>query len=162
MPSMRVALVAALVAAFALPAAVSAQPGSTGAFASPLSPRNANYTIAARLDPATRTITGSETIMWRNTTSTPATELQFHLYWNAWKNTRSTFMRERALAGGSSAEPSRRADEWARIEVGTVKIDGVDRTATKRFIAPDDDNADDETVMAVPLTQPLGPGATAT
>ena len=40
----------------------------TGASAQPLSPRNANYTIAARLDPATRTITGSETIIWRNIT----------------------------------------------------------------------------------------------
>lgn len=159
---MRGPLVAALFAVFALPAAVRTQPGSTGRFDSPLSPRNANYTIVARLDPATRTITGSETITWRNTTSTPAADLQFHLYWNAWKNTRSTFMRERALAGGASAELSRRAGEWGRIEVGTVTVDGVDRTATKRFITPDDDNADDETVMAVPLTEPLGPGATAT
>jgi len=60
------------------------QTGSTGAFATPLSPRNANYTITARLDPAARTITGSETITWRNITSTAATEQQFHLYWNAW------------------------------------------------------------------------------
>jgi len=159
---MRGALAAALVAAFALPAAVSAQPGSTGAFSSPLSVRNANYTIVARLDPVTRTIDGSETITWRNTTSKPAAELQFHLYWNAWKNTRSTFMRERALAGGAAAELPRRADEWGRIEVGAVTVDGVDRTATRRFITPDDDNADDETVMAVPLTEPVAPGGTAT
>jgi len=83
---------------------VSAQPGTSGAITPPLSPRNANYTITARLDPAARTITGSETITWRNLTSRPATELQFHLYWNAWKNPRSTFMRELALSGSSDDE----------------------------------------------------------
>ena len=70
---------------------------SPGVLTPPLSPRNASYTITARLDPATRIITGSETIAWRNITSRPAVDLQFHLYWNAWKNKRSTFMRERAL-----------------------------------------------------------------
>ena len=91
----------------------------TGVVDPPRSPRNANYTIAARLDPATRTITATETIAWRNITGHPAGELQFHLYWNAWKNNRTTFMRERALAGGSRSP--RAADEWGRIEVTAVK-----------------------------------------
>jgi hypothetical protein len=132
------------------------QPAASGAVR-PQSPRNANYTIAARLDPATRTITGSEVIAWRNITSAPATDVQFHLYWNAWKNTRSTFMRERALAGG--AGPDRTPNEWGRIDVSAITIAGVDRTASKRFIAPDDDNPEDETVMAVPLAAPVAPGA---
>jgi hypothetical protein len=140
---------------------VSAQPGRGGAIAPPLSPRNANYTITARLDPSTRTITGSETITWRNLTSRAATELQFHLYWNAWKNDRSTFMRELALSGSSDDHP-RTADDWARLDVNTIRIGGVDRTAARRFIAPDDDNQDDETVMVVGLAQPVAPGATAT
>jgi peptidase M1-like protein len=139
---------------------VVAQPGRSGGITPPLSPRNANYAITARLDPATRTITGSETITWRNITSRAATELRFHLYWNAWKNARSTFMRERELAG--SSDDGRAARDWARIDVTTIKIGGVDRTAAKHFIAPDDDNQDDETVMAVGLPQPVEPGATAT
>ncbi|HEX3644087.1 MAG TPA: M1 family metallopeptidase [Vicinamibacterales bacterium] len=123
----------------------------------PLSPRNANYTITARLDPATRTITGSETIAWRNITSAPAADLQFHLYWNAWKNTRSTFMRERALGGEN--DRGRRPDEWAHIDVTSITVGGADRTASKRFIAPDDDNPSDETVMSVPLARPVEAGA---
>jgi aminopeptidase N len=146
---------------FALGSPGSAQPESTGAFATPLSPRNANYTITARLDPATRTITGSETIIWRNITSKPAADLQFHLYWNAWKNTRSTFMRERAIGSGSD-DRRRRADEWASIDVTAITVAGSDRTASKRFIAPDDENPNDETVMSVPLAQPIEPGASAT
>jgi hypothetical protein len=159
---MRRALLTTAAAALAGAAIVSAQPGRSGAITPPLSPRNANYTIAARLDPATRTITGSETITWRNISTIAATELQFHLYWNAWKDTRSTFMRERALGSSSDRERARTADDWARIDVTTIKVGGDDRTATKRFIAPDDDNPDDQTVMAVRLAQPIEPGGTAT
>ena len=161
MRPMRVALLAAIVAALTRTAIVSAQPGGAGVMVPPLSPRNANYTITARLDPATRTVTGSETIAWRNITTTAATEFQFHLYWNAWKDNRSTFMRERALGASSGAERTRSADEFGRIDVATIKVGGIDRTATKRFIAPDDDNPDDQTVMVVPLTQPIEPGGSA-
>jgi hypothetical protein len=124
------------------------------------SPRNASYTITARLDPATRTITGSESITWRNLTAAPATELQFHLYWNAWINTRTTFMRERALGGGRQ-DPPRAADEWARVDITGVRVLGRDLTATRRFIAPDDDNPNDQTVMSIPLPEPIAPGASA-
>jgi hypothetical protein len=154
MPRMRSALAIAVLLVLAATGA-SAQP-----LPRPLSPRNANYTITARLDPATRTITGSETIAWRNITSAPATDLQFHLYWNAWKNTRSTFMRERALGGDS--DHGRRPDEWARIDVTSITIGGAERTASKRFIAPDDENPSDETVMSVPLAQPVEAGASVT
>ena len=65
-----------------------------------------------------------------NITAAPAADLQFHLYWNAWKNTRSTFMRERKLAGDS--ERGRRPDERARIEVTAIAVDGADGTSTKR------------------------------
>ena len=125
MRRMRRLLIASLFAAsvVAAPAAQDADLRSTASAASmsgvmtpPLSPRNANYTITARLDPATRTITGSETITWRNITGRPAADLQFHLYWNAWKNTRSTFMRERALGGGTDdrAPPTRRVGAHRR------------------------------------------------
>src|SRR3954468_3766904 len=151
----------AVVASVFLSAAASAQPGTDGSLNPPRSPRNADYTISARLDPATRTITGTEVITWRNLTVKPAADLQFHLYWNAWKNPRSTFMREQALAG-SEAGAARSLNEWGRIDVGSVIVGGVDRTASRRFVAPDDENADDETMMDVPLATPIAPGSTAT
>ena len=109
-------------ASFLAAATASAAPtaSQSGVMTPPLSPRNASYTIAARLDPATRTITGSETITWRNITNRPAADLQFHLYWNAWKNTHSTFMRERALGGNEDEDRRRRPDEWARLEITAV------------------------------------------
>jgi hypothetical protein len=152
---------AALLVSMLAAAGAFAQPAATGSLTPARSPRNANYTITARLDPATRTITGSEVITWRNITSKPVSDLPFHLYWNAWKNTRSTFMREQALAGFGGVD-ARTANELGRIDVSTVVAGGVDRTASRRFVAPDDDNADDETVMDVPLASPIPPGATTT
>ena len=142
----------------------SAQPGTTGVMNPPLSPRNANYTIAATLDPATRAITATETIVWRNITSRPATDLQFHLYWNAWRDTTSTFMRERAFSGGGD-RTSRNVGDWARIDISSITLTApaaADLTPSQRFIAPDDGNEDDRTVMRVPLPQPVGPGQTVT
>ena len=75
------------------------QPSTEVTPADARSPRNANYSIDVRLDHQTRTLTGREVITWRNITSRPTSELQFHLYFNAWKNTSSTWMRERLLAG---------------------------------------------------------------
>ncbi|MBI3493386.1 MAG: M1 family metallopeptidase [Acidobacteria bacterium] len=137
-----------------------------GVIVPPLSPRNANYTIAAQLDPATRTIAGSETITWRNITSKPAVDLEFHLYWNAWKNPRSTFMRERAMARQTGGAPPA-ANDWSHIDVTSIVVSRsgsapATLTASKRFIAPDDENPDDETVMAVPLPEPVAPGETVT
>jgi hypothetical protein len=129
----------------------------------PLSPRNANYSIDARLNPSSRTITGSELITWRNISTKTATELQFHLYWNAWRDNRSTWLREASLGANRPLTDPRERD-WGRIDVSSIALvagDGFaasDLTALKHFIAPDDGNPDDQTVMAVPLPQPVAPG----
>lgn len=119
-----------------------------------LSPRNASYDIDVRLDHGARTLTGRETIRWRNISTHTATELQFHLYWNAWRNDESTWMRERRLAGDREKP---REDAWGSTTVTSIRVAGVDLTTEKRFIAPDDGNAADQTVMSVPLTTPVGP-----
>jgi hypothetical protein len=130
----------------------------------PRSPRNASYTIAARLDPASRTLTGEQLLTWRNTSTIPATSLRFHLYYNAWRNTRSSWMRELALAGAPELADRPEAD-WGWIEVTSLKLVGtsgapLDLTAALRFIAPDDGNVDDRTVAELPLSAPVAPGET--
>src|SRR6185295_10370788 len=131
----------------------------------PLSPRNANYTIDVTLDAAGHTITGSEVITWRNITTRTATDLQFHLYWNAWKHDRTTFMRERAQSGFGGGSRMRTEADRSRMDVTSLQITSpVSANLTTRihFIQPDDNNPDDETVMAVPLPQPIAPGGSAT
>ncbi len=152
-----------LLAAASLTASVaSAQTAGlavTGALNPPRSPRNASYSIDARLDPATRTITGSEVIAWRNITTKTVNDLQFHLYWNAWRTDRSTWLREAALGGFRYL--NRREEDRGRIDITSVVLvaaSRIDLTAARHFIQPDDGNRDDETVMAVPLPQPVAPG----
>ncbi|MEX1130261.1 MAG: M1 family metallopeptidase [Vicinamibacterales bacterium] len=147
------------------PAAAPPQDRSAAPVAAPdaLSPRNANYRITARLDPATRTITGDETITWRNTSNTPASTLQFHLYYNAWRNTRSSWMRGRML-GGNTPLAGRPSEDWGWIDLSRMRVlrgGAADDVFTQlRFIAPDDGNAEDRTVVEAPLAEPVQPGET--
>jgi hypothetical protein len=122
------------------------------------SPRNANYSITARLDPATHTIAGSETIEWRNITSRATSELQVHLYWNAWRDERSTWQRERGLS--TRVRPPGNAA--SHIDIRRLTVRGADAandlTSRLQFIAPDDGNADDRTVVKVDLPRAAAPG----
>lgn len=124
------------------------------------SPRNANYTLIASLQPATRTIAGRGQLTWRNTSTTPASELRFHLYWNAWRDASSTWLREAARAG-------MRVGSVPESERGTIDLTALARVTAEgredllpgaRFIAPDDGNENDRTVLSVPLGQPVPPG----
>lgn len=130
------------------------------------SPRNANYIIEARLDPASRTITGTETIRWRNIGRAPATDLRIHLYWNAWRNSASTWMREVRLAGDPEHLADRPEGDWSAIDLTALAIVGPDESvgadllSSLTFVHPDDDNEDDRTLARVPLPAPVAPGET--
>jgi hypothetical protein len=130
------------------------------------SARNANYAIDAALDAQAHMISGRAVVTWRNTSSAATSELRVHLYYNAWKNARSTWMREARLARPGRTD-NVRPDDWGWIEVNGIRLlpgDGspVDLTSRKRYIAPDDGNAEDQTVMAIPLPGPVGPGESVT
>lgn len=127
------------------------------------SPRNASYRIQVNLNPRTRTLTATENITWRNITANPTSELQFHVYWNAWIDTSSTWMRETMRTRGVHRPP----DDFAQVTIGGISDDSVlmgdpasDLTSKIRYIAPDDGNTDDRTVMVVPLPRPVQPGET--
>jgi hypothetical protein len=148
------------VAVLVLASSIAAQ--DTGA----LSRRNANYTIEARLDAVQKTLDAREVLQWRNDTSVPARELWFHLYWNAWKNNRSTWLKEAAI-GFRGFGPNRREvkeGDWSYCDVRSVKVlDGnagpaSDITSKLHFAAPDDNNIDDQTVLVAPLPKPVNPG----
>ena len=136
---------------------------ATGAAAQ--SPRNASYSIDVTLDHAARTLTGREVLTWRNISPLTTSELRFHLYYNAWRNTRSTWMRERIL-GLSLALHDRPEADWGWIDVTRIRLLAagdslpIDLTADAAFVAPDDGNTDDRTVMAVRLPAPVAPGET--
>ncbi|KAA0252164.1 MAG: M1 family peptidase [Acidobacteria bacterium] len=117
-----------------------------------------DYDIRVRLDPEKRAFTGTETLLWTNPSQDTVQELLFHLYWNAFRNNRSTFFRE---SGGQLRGD--RADEergWGFIDVTSMTWDGQDLRPGFRFVSPDDGNPDDRTVLSVSLPRPVGPGET--
>jgi hypothetical protein len=127
------------------------------------SPRNANYTIAARLDPESRTIEGSLVLEWRNTSEQSLSSFPFHLYWNAFRNNLSTTARGRSRRWSRRELADDRSFGW--IQVHTVRRLGDDEaeedlTPTLRYLHPDG-NEDDRTVMEVSSERPVAPGETA-
>ena len=141
-----------------------AAPAPLPSVAPPRSPRNASSIITARLDPASRTLHGEELLTWRNTTTATAKSLQFHLYYNAWRNSRSTWMRELRYVQGMEASARPPESDWGWTDITSLRViragPPVDATTRIRFIAPDDGNAEDRTVAEVPLDRPVGPGET--
>jgi len=120
------------------------------------------YTMAAKLDPATRTVKGRYALVWKNHTPDTIPDLYFHLYLNAFKNIDSTFMRESAISRRPERlrewKASTEQDRWGWVDVDRIQIvNGPDLTSSKSFVHPDGDNAADQTVMRVALPQPIPP-----
>ena len=131
-----------------------------GGYRSPLFIAACLLAGAAILDPAARTLTGSGRLTWRNLSRQRVTELRFHLYWNAWRDAKSSFMRTLQLTGDTQVQ-ARRPEDWASIDVTKLAVaGGADLLGGARFIAPDDNNPDDRTVLLVPLERPVAPGET--
>ncbi len=127
-------------------------------FKQPLSPRIVTYHISVALDPVQKMLNGKETLTWRNTSTDRVGELRFHLYFNAFKNSESTFMRE---SGGVNRGFELAEGGWGWIDVTSMKTaEGEDLTGRIEFIHPDDDNASDQSVIRVPLSKPVLPGQT--
>ena len=125
--------------------------------APPVRPPVVEYTIDVKLDPATKKLTGRERLVWRNPSDDVVSELQFHLYLNAFRNRESLFMREsggrlRSDRFGSSGS------EFGWIEIRSMRrSDGEELTKSIRFIHPESKEGDDRTVISVPLKRPVPP-----
>jgi hypothetical protein len=127
-----------------------------GMFSEPLSPRIANYTMDVQLDVNSHSITGVEQLVWKNTSTVPVVELQFHLYLNAFKSKNTTFFKNARSRTSASFSDSEKTGwiEISRMETG----DGTDVTDRIEFIRPDDENEQDSTVIRVPLDKAVEPG----
>jgi hypothetical protein len=127
------------------------------------SPRNASYTIQARLDPAAHTIEGTLVLEWRNVADVPLQTFPFHLYWNAFRNNLSTSARGEGRRAARAREGDRGFGYTQVRSVRLVRPGGAptDITPSLRYVSPDDRNPDDRTVMEVRAPAPVPPGGTA-
>ncbi len=130
-----------------------------------VSARTANYDIDVTLEPSTRTLTGTELITWHNQGSIAAYSIRLHLYWNAFRNTNSTWLKQRQLVGDKPFAAAA-ADDFGYTNVTKITIvnadgsDGADLMKDFRFISPDDQNTDDRSLAAASLADAVEPGET--
>ncbi len=156
------ALLALGVFAAGLPALAQPAPGGAGGamkppviFPTPMSPRNANYTISVTLDAKTHRLTGTEHIVWRNITDAPARDAWFHLYLNAFANDHTVFMTE---SGGQLRGMRFNDKNWGYCSVKSIALAGPDGSAVPlEQLFP----REDHTVMRVELPEPVPPGGDA-
>jgi hypothetical protein len=122
----------------------------------PLSQRVVAYSIDASLNTDAKTLDATETLGYRNLSDQPLSVFPFHLYLNAFRP-ESTFSREKHRNGDDITYAK---GEQGGIDIKSISADGYgDLSQTMRFIAPDDGNQDDHTVMEITLPKPLAPGA---
>ena len=139
-------------------AALCASLASPEGRALPEPARIVRYDIRASLDAERHELLGTETIRWTNPGGVGVGELKLHLYWNAFRNNRSTFFRE---SGGRLRGD--RADEdagFGSMDVTSITSGGLNLLRHARFEAPDDGNRDDRTLLSVPLPAAVPPGGT--
>ena len=124
----------------------------------------ANYRMDVTLDVNTKLIDGKMRLVWQNATAFPATDLYFHLYYNAWRNNKSSFLNSvrynnRDVSGYGEAD-------WGYCEIKTIRIvpngnfEGEDVLSKLVYEQPDDGNSADRTVMRLPLLRSVFPGET--
>ena len=125
------------------------------------SDRIANYRMDVKLNPQTNVVSGWEILEWKNTTGRAQQSFPFHLYHNAWKNNRSTYVRENNYQFGRT---DMKEEDLGYTNVGSVRlIEGtteIDISSTFEYIQPDDGNRDDQTVFQITTPKPVPPGGT--
>ncbi|WP_018617711.1 M1 family metallopeptidase [Spirosoma luteum] len=134
-------------------------------FPEPLSPRLANYQIDVTLNPVTKKLAGLETLTWKNASPDVIRELRFHLYLNAFRTDKSSFMRESGgQLRGVTIDQDAKENAYGSIDILSMKRRGSGDTASEtlvyQYIQPDNNNTSDHTVIRVPLSKPVGPGET--
>ncbi len=142
--------------------AAAAIPDTTLAINSPtpLSQRVVHYEIAASYDATKHTIDATELLTYHNLTGQALDHFPFHLYQNAFQPN-ATWVREAKRDGSRDTT----YDKWDSKEYGSEEIKSIevvgqgDLTSQLHYIAPDDGNKDDKTVIDLPVAKPIAPNA---
>ena len=149
-----------------LPITISAQVVLDRAY----SERITNYDMNVELDTEKKTVTGDMILSWKNVSQDTVSDLQFHMYLNAFKNSKSVFSNEGSV-------PDIEEQEFGFVDINRIETaEGVDLSSGIQYIQPEDVNSfqelrwmeekpalpekkiQDETVMRVILDEPVLPG----
>ena len=126
----------------------------------PMAQRIVHYEINAKYDAGKHTIDATEVLTYHNLTGQALDHFPFHLYQNAFEP-KATFVRDTKVEGTRDTT----YDKWDAKEYGSEEIKSIevvgqgDLTSHLHYIAPDDGNKDDKTVVDLPLDKPIPPNA---
>ena len=126
----------------------------------PLSQRVVHYEINAKYDAAKHIIDATEVLTYHNLTGQPLDHFPFHLYQNAFQPN-ATWVREAKRDGSrDTAYDKWEAKEYGSEEIKSIEVVGQgDLTSQLHYIAPDDGNKEDKTVIDLPVAKPIAPNA---
>ncbi|MFF2912839.1 M1 family metallopeptidase [Paenibacillus sp. NPDC057934] len=125
-----------------------------------LSQRVAEYHLDVKLDPATATLKGAETVTWNHPGRKPVSDLYFHLYPNAFESRNTTFMKESGGELRSDKMPENGFGSMTLTDVRTTE--GTSLIQRVQYVQPDDGNINDRTLVKVHLPEPVNGGESVT
>ncbi|MFA5804898.1 MAG: M1 family metallopeptidase [Melioribacteraceae bacterium] len=108
--------------------------------------RKANYNIEVEFNPESKSIVAKEEIIWVNKTNSPTSEIQFHLYANAYKSNNTLFAKAYSLG----------PDVQTQIDIKTFRVNG--ESSQLIYFQPEIANPHDSTVAKVLLNKIIEPG----
>lgn len=127
----------------------------------PLSTHIASYDISVRLDTSRKMIYADQTVYWTNPGTQSISEIPFHLYLNAFKNSESTFYKESGLTNRGIEVDQLTSRDWGWINIDQIQLaNGQDVTERLKYIQPNDTNRADQTVIQLDLPGSVAPGET--
>jgi hypothetical protein len=126
----------------------------------PMSQRVVHYEIDAKYDAGKHTVDATEVLTYHNLTGQALDHFPFHLYLNGFQP-KATWVSEAKLIGNRDTSYAKWEDkEYGSEEIKSFEVVGQgDLTKDLRFIAPDDGNQDDKTVVDLRVPKPIAPGA---
>jgi hypothetical protein len=125
----------------------------------PMSERVVHYEIDAHYDAVKHVVDANEVLTYHNLTGQALDHFPFHLYQNAFQQ-KATWVREAKRDGSRDTNYSKWEDkDYGSEEIKNLEVVGQgDLTAKLHYVAPDDGNTDDKTVIDLPLAKPIAPG----
>jgi hypothetical protein len=125
----------------------------------PMSERIVHYQIDAHYNATTHLVDATEVLTYHNLTGQALDHFPFHLYQNAFQP-KATWVSEAKLMGSRDQSYAKWEDkDYGLEEIKKIEVVGQgDLTSKLHYIAPDDGNKDDKTVIDLPVNKPIAPG----
>jgi hypothetical protein len=125
----------------------------------PMSERIVHYEIDAHYDAVKHVVDATEVLTYHNVTGQALDHFPFHLYQNAFQQ-KATWVNEAKLMGSRDTSYAKWEDkDFGSEEIKSIEVVGQgDVTSKLHYIAPDDGNKDDKTVIDLPVSKPIAPG----